>query len=157
MGDLDPTSYYKGEDGGLDAADIAGIVIGITLGIPMLMAVGWGFLICYRRRIAPKRSGTAKPESNAEVAHRIEADFAIDPADLERRKDEGEEGEEHKEVIEMEPITRVITATSSTTAPPTIISTHTTTTTTTTPVGNDSHTPDDSPDSASIDDATNRV
>ena len=151
MGDLDPTSYYKGEDGGLDAADIAGIVIGITLGIPMVMAIGWGFIICYRRKIAPKRSGQPKPESNKEVAQRIQADFAIDPELIKENDDE-----EQKEAIEMEPITHITVATS-----PTFTSVNTlpiiTTTTTTTSTITKTVTPDSSPESTSMDDRSDRV
>ena len=106
--------YYVGENGGLDAGDIAGIVVGVSLGIPLLMAVCWGFLICYRRKIAPRTSGRPKPESNKDVADRIRRDFGTG-------EETAEENGEHKEVaIEMVEPATLTTVTSTTTATTTV-------------------------------------
>jgi hypothetical protein len=149
MSDSPGPSYYQGEDGGLSAGDITGIVIGVTFGIPLLMAVCWGFLICYRRKIAPITSGKARPESNKEVAERIKRDFGTgdDTATAE---------EEQKEVVAIEMVEPVTVVQSTTTTTTTTANTATTPSTGLSPL-DASNTTDTSPDSVHSEEAANPV
>jgi hypothetical protein len=94
--------YYKSEDGHLSPGAIAGIVVGVTLGIPLLIAVGWGFLICYRRHLAPVTARKPRPENHKQVAARIQADFGTGEEEVEEEGITQQENFQNGHPVEVE-------------------------------------------------------
>ena len=96
------TSYYHDEtDGGLSGADIAGIVVGVSVGLPLLVVLCWGIAHCYHTRCKARGRKKRQEESTAESAARVQRDFPAVPPGQEPTVTDDEGG---IEIPEMKPV-----------------------------------------------------
>jgi hypothetical protein len=92
------TSYYHDETaGGLSGADIAGIVVGVSIGLPLLVVLCWGIAHCYHTRCTA-RGRKKHQESTAESAARVQRDFPAVPPGQEPTQTDDEGGVEIPEI-----------------------------------------------------------